>query len=101
MIAWALVKGRVVVMVGPSAMAPVSGAVVGDNVVVSIQPPNQPYLTHEVVGNSVVEVDELVELVVVVSSRQPTNISRDTRVISEDRLHTPPPRCLASFSPCW
>lgn len=63
-------------------MALVFGALVGDNVVVSIQPPNQPYLTHEVVGSSEVDVDDVVELVVVVSSRQPANISDHTRVTS-------------------
>lgn len=51
----------------------VFGEVVGDKVVVSRHPPNQPYLTHDVDGGSVVDVDveELVELVVVVSSRHP------------------------------
>lgn len=53
------------------------GEVVGDNVVVSRQPPNHPYLIHDVVGNSVVDVviEELIELVVVVSSRHPTIVS--------------------------
>lgn len=99
MIAWDFVKGRVVVMVGPCTIIPVFGAVVEDNVVVSIQPPNQPYLTQDVVGNSVVDVDELVELVVVVSSKQPANISYCTRVISDNKIHTPPTRGLASFGP--
>ncbi len=69
------VNGLVVVMVGARAGVGVLEAVVGDNVVVSTQPPNHPYFTHEVVGRSDVEVDELVELVVVVSSRQPGNVS--------------------------
>ena len=49
----------------------------GENVVVSRQPPNHPYLTQEVVGISDVDVDvELLDtLVVVVSSRQPAYIS--------------------------
>jgi hypothetical protein len=53
------------------------GEVVGDNVVVSRQPPNHPYFTHEVLGRSVVDVEleELVELVVVVSSRHPIDVS--------------------------
>ncbi len=53
------------------------GVAVGVNVVVSRQPPNQPYFTQDVVGISVVEVEleELVELDVVVSSRQPKNVS--------------------------
>ena len=51
------------------------GVAVGDNVVVSRHPPNHPYFTQDVVGNSVVEVDaeEVVELEVVVSSRHPRN----------------------------
>ena len=53
------------------------GVAVGDNVVVSRQPPNHPYFTQDVVGTSVVEVEleELVELDVVVSSRHPRNVS--------------------------
>jgi len=66
------VNGLVVVMVGARAGVGVLEAVVGDNVVVLTQPPNHPYFTHEVVGRSDVEV---VELVVVVSSRQPGNVS--------------------------
>ena len=55
-----------------------SGRVVENIVVVSTQPPNHPYLTHDVVGRSVVdvEVEEVVELVVVVSSRQPGDVSQ-------------------------
>ena len=51
------------------------GVAVGENVVVSRHPPNHPYFTQDVVGNSVVEVEveELVELEVVVSSRHPAN----------------------------
>ncbi len=68
-------------MVGPCAEVPVFGAVVGDNVVVSRHPPNQPYFTHDVEGRSDVDVEkpvelvELVDLVVVVSSRQPANVN--------------------------
>lgn len=53
------------------------GVTVGDNVVVSRQPPNHPYFTHDVVGNSFdeVELEEVVELEVVVSSRHPRNIN--------------------------
>lgn len=53
------------------------GVAVGDNVVVSRQPPNHPYLTQDVVGISVVDVEleELVGLDVVVSSRHPENVS--------------------------
>ena len=53
------------------------GVAVGDNVVVSRHPPNHPYFTQDVVGISVVEVEleVLVELEVVVSSRHPKNIS--------------------------
>lgn len=54
---------------------------VGDSVVVSRHPPNHPYFTQDVVGNSVVEVEveveveALVEPEVVVSSRHPENVS--------------------------
>ena len=53
------------------------GVAVVDNVVVSRHPPNHPYFTQDVVGNSVVddELEELVELDVVVSSRHPGNIN--------------------------
>ena len=70
-------KGLVVVTVGTRAGVAVLGAVVGDNVVVSRQPPNHPYLTHEVVGTSDVEDKKLVELAefVVVSSKQPACVS--------------------------
>ena len=51
------------------------GVVVGDIVVVSRQPPNHPYFTHDVVGNLDVDVDELVVVEVVVSSRHPANVS--------------------------
>lgn len=52
----------------------------GGKVVVSRHPPNHPYLTQDVVGISVVDVEleELVELDVVVSSRHPENISCST-----------------------
>lgn len=42
--------------------------------VVSRQPPNHPYFTHDVVGKSDVDMDELVEVEVVVSSRHPANV---------------------------
>lgn len=53
------------------------GVVVGDIVVVSRHPPNHPYFTQDVVGISVVEleVEVLVELEVVDSSRHPKNVS--------------------------
>ena len=53
------------------------GVAFGDNVVVSRHPPNHPYFTQDVVGISVVDVEleELVELDVVVSSRHPGDIS--------------------------
>ena len=61
-----------------AGVAFVSGTV-GDNVVVSRHPPNHPYFTQDVVGISVVDVEleleVLVELEVVVSSRHPENIS--------------------------
>lgn len=68
-------NGLVVVTVGARAGVAVTGVVVGETVVVSRQPPNHPYFTHEVVGRSEVEVDvdELVE--VVVSSRHPVKVS--------------------------
>lgn len=49
----------------------------GGKVVVSRHPPNHPYFTQDVVGISVVDVEleELVKLDVVVSSRHPGNIS--------------------------
>lgn len=49
----------------------------GGKVVVSRHPPNHPYLTQDVVGISVVDVEleELVKLDVVVSSRHPGYIS--------------------------
>lgn len=49
----------------------------GCKVVVSRHPPNHPYLTQDVVGIFVVDVEleELVKLDVVVSSRHPGNIS--------------------------
>lgn len=74
-IGWVFTKGLVVVMVGARAAVPVFGAVVGERVVVSRHPPNQPYFTHEVVGKMDVDVDELVELVVEVSSRHPAKVS--------------------------
>lgn len=52
---------------------------VGDNVVVSRHPPNHPYFTQDVVGISVVELEVelevLVKVEVVVSSRHPNCIS--------------------------
>ena len=68
-------KGLVVVTVGARAGVAVFGEVVGENVVVSRQPPNHPYFTQEVVGKSDVDVDvgELVK--VIVSSRHPGKIS--------------------------
>ena len=68
-------NGLVVVTVGARAGVAVTGVVAGEKVVVSRQPPNHPYFTHEVVGRSEVEVDvdELVE--VVVSSRHPVKVS--------------------------
>lgn len=80
--------------------------VVGGSVVVSRQPPNHPYLTHDVVGRSVVDmvdVEELVvlvELVVVVSSRHPTEISCMPETMQSREIHTPPSRRFASGSPC-
>lgn len=57
------------------------GLFVGDNVVVSRHPPNHPYFTQDVVGISVVEVEleVLVELEVVLSSRHPKTISNSYR----------------------
>lgn len=57
------------------------GVVVGDIVVVSRHPPNHPYFTQDVVGISVVEVEleVLIELDVVVSSRHPKIISHSFR----------------------
>ena len=57
------------------------GMVVCDIVVVSRHPPNHPYFTQDVVGISVVEleVEVLVELEVVVSSRHPKNINYSFR----------------------
>lgn len=64
---------QVVVKAGVASV----GVDVGDSVVVSRHPPNHPYLTQDVVGISVVEVEleVLVRLEVVVSSRHPRNIS--------------------------
>ena len=61
----------------PNAGVAFVGVAFGDNVVVSRHPPNQPYLTQDVVGISVVvvELEDLVELDVVVSSRHPEDIS--------------------------
>ena len=54
-------------------------------VVVSRHPPNHPYFTQDVVGISVVDVEleELVELDVVLSSRHPENISCPSKGGSE------------------
>ena len=62
-------------MVGTRASVRAPGVAVGESVVVSRHPPNQPYLTQEVVGLVDVDVEVLDELVVVVSSRQPKIIS--------------------------
>ena len=90
-------------MVGARAGVAVLDPVVGDNVVVSRQPPNQPYRRQDVVGKSDVETEpeEVVELelVVVVSSRQPGLVSELSTGIVEHGLHTPPARCLASRCP--
>ena len=53
------------------------GVTVGNNVVVSRHPPNHPYFTQDVVGTSIVEVEleVLVKVEVVVSSRHPNSIS--------------------------
>lgn len=53
------------------------GVDVGDNVVVSRHPPNHPYFTQDVVDISVVEVEVevLVDLEVVVSSRHPKKVN--------------------------
>lgn len=53
------------------------GVAVGDIVVVSRHPPNHPYFTQDVVGISDidVELEVLVEVELVVSSRQPENIN--------------------------
>lgn len=79
MIDWAFANGLVVVIVGARAGVGVLSAVVGDNVVVSRQPPNHPYFTQDVVGISDVEDEDedevLVGLVVVVSSRHPRKVS--------------------------
>lgn len=45
------------------------------NVVVSTQPPNHPYFTQDVEGKVVLEVEEVVEVTVVDSSRQPVNVN--------------------------
>lgn len=57
---------------------------VGDNVVVSRHPPNQPYFTHDVAGISDVEVEgfmEVAEDVVGVSSRHPANVNHCTEAM--------------------
>ena len=79
------------------------GVAVGSNVVVSRHPPNHPYFTHDVVGNSVVEVEveELVELEVLVSSRHPRNYQLLVSVKNRVKLRTPPSRCLAGCSSRW
>lgn len=68
---WIIARGLVVVIVGGCAGLALFDTEVGDIVVVERHPPNHPYLTQDVVGKSSVEVEELVELVVVVSSRHP------------------------------
>ena len=57
------------------------GMVVIDIVVVSRHPPNHPYFTQDVVGISVVEleVEVLVEIEVVVSSRHPKKVNYSFR----------------------
>ena len=61
------------VIVGTRAGVSAPGVAVGESVVVSRHPPNQPYLTQEVVGPVDVDVEVLDELVV--SSRQPEMFS--------------------------
>ena len=76
----------------------VLGVVVVNNVVVSRHPPNQPYLTQDVVGCSDVDVDvEVAELEVVLSSRQPRSVSHFSRIRIRVEL-TPPTRRFASGS---
>ena len=65
-------NGLVVVIVGALAGVAACVAVFGDIVVVSRQPPSHPYLTHDVVGNSVATFGVVVGDIVVVS-RQPPN----------------------------
>ena len=96
---WISANGLVVVIVGALAGVATFGVVVGDIVVVSRQPPNHPYFTHDVVGKSDVDVDELVEVEVVVSSRHPAKVSSNLKAGHGDS-HTPPSRRLASRSPC-
>ena len=69
------------------------GVAVGDNVVVSRQPPNHPYFTQDVVGISVVDVEleELVELDVVVSSRHPRNVSCSSQSQSRNMAYPTSP----------
>ena len=82
-----------------SAGVALVGVAVGDRVVVSRHPPNHPYLTQDVLGNSDVEVElvELVELEVVVSSRHPKILAFRLKA-SRYLLRTPPARCLACCS---
>lgn len=96
-----LTNGLVVVTVGALAEVAVFGAVVGDSVVVSRQPPNHPYFTHDVVGRldfDVARLVELVELVVVVSSRHPRKVSCWSHNADQE-IPTPPSRRLAGRSP--
>lgn len=78
------------------------GVAVGENVVVSRHPPNHPYFTHDVVGVSVVEVEleVLVDIEVVVSSRHPKTISCSSSM-QQRTIRTPPSRCLAGCGSCW
>lgn len=82
-------NGLVVVTVGVRAGVAVIGEVVGENVVVSRQPPNHPYFIHEVVGRSDVDVDveELDE--VVVSSRHPGKVSCCSEASHDERYTYP------------
>lgn len=64
-------------------------------------PPNHPYWMQVVVGTSDVDIEVLVELAVVVSSRQPAKVSERSLGANElEKVHTPPSRRLASHCPC-
>ena len=67
------------VIVGTRTGTALVGSAVGEKVVVSRQPPNHPYLTQDVVGSSDVVVVVLAGLVIVVSSRQPTELAYESR----------------------
>lgn len=85
-----------VVSISAVVVTPLPGFVVKDIVVVSRQPPNQPYLTQEVVGGSSVDVEDVVELVVVVSSRQPVFVSLISLNVPGDTYPTIPASCKSS-----